>query len=245
MSNKIALITGVSRREGLGYAVARQMAAEGFDVVISARDRSKAEALAAELAGQDLPATAVQLDVTDGDSVEACRAAVEDGHRRLDVLVNNAAGGFDLDQSLLEADLDIARLALEVNFIGPWRMCQALAPLLQRSHAGRIVNVSSGAGSLTSPDGLANPQIGSLIPAYSLSKSALNALTIKMAHAFKGTGVLVNAVCPGETATHPETGDEDEARSPEESARGVVWAATLAPGGPTGGFFRDGRPLPW
>lgn len=238
----LALITGVSRVEGLGFAVARTMARHGFEVVITARDVDQARGLAAILTRESLPVSAEQLDVTDDRSVRACVTAVERRAPVLDVLVNNAAGGFDLGQSVLDADLALARLALEVNVLGPWRVGQAFLPMLRRGPAGRIVNVSSEAGS--SP-GLVDPDVGAGIPGYSVSKGALNALTIKLAYALRDTGVLVNAVCPGGTATHPELGDMPGARSPMASAEGVVWAATLPPGGPTGGFFRDGLPLPW
>ena len=242
MAGKLALITGVGRREGLGFAVAQALIDHGFEVVLTARDGAAAQALAGEIGEQ---ATALPLDVTNDTSMQACVADLDRRGRPLDALINNAAGGFDPHQSVLDADLDLARLAFEVNVLGSWRTSQALLPLLKRSPAGRIVNVSAEAGSLTSPNGLIHPAIDGLIPGYSISKSALNALTIKLAHALRDTPVLVNAVCPGETATHPELGDEDDARSPAESAHGVIWAATLPASGPTGSFFRDGQPLSW
>jgi NAD(P)-dependent dehydrogenase (short-subunit alcohol dehydrogenase family) len=242
MARKFALITGVSRREGLGFAVAQALADHELDVVLTAREGAAAQALADEIGEQ---ATALPLDVTSDTSTQACVADLERRDTPLDALINNAAGGFDLHQSVLDADLDLARLALEVNVLGPWRTSQALLPLLKRSPAARIVNVSAEAGSLTSSHGLTHPAIDGLIPGYSISKSALNALTIKLAHALRDTTILVNAVCPGETATHPELGDEDDARSAAESAHGVIWAATLPAGGPTGRFFRDAQLLSW
>ncbi|MDH6194080.1 NAD(P)-dependent dehydrogenase (short-subunit alcohol dehydrogenase family) [Mycobacterium frederiksbergense] len=245
LPNEVALITGVSRKQGLGFAVARELAQRGFEVIVTARTLTDAQYIADLLQGQSLKVAGMQLDVTSNESVHACQEAVAARHGRLNALINNAAGGFDIDQTVLTADLDRAQLALDVNFLGPWRTTQAFAHLLHQSGRGCVVNVSSASGSLTSAEGLTNPHIGGLIPGYSLSKSALNALTIKLAAAFAASGVMVNAVCPGETATHPETGDEQGARSPEDSAHGVVWAATLKLGGPSGRFFRDGVELPW
>ncbi|MBF6544371.1 SDR family NAD(P)-dependent oxidoreductase [Nocardia brasiliensis] len=240
---KVALVTGVGRALGLGLAVARELATAGHAVIVTGRDLHRTRPLAEQLAAEQLSVCATQLDVTDPAGIAKTVDFVRTEFGALDVLINNAAGGFDIDQSLLTADMARARDAMEVNFFGPWQTSAAFAPLLRESGHGRIVNVSSAAGSFA--DGLPDPGIGGLLPGYSLSKSALNALTVKLANAFAGTGVLVNAVCPGETATHPETGDEEHARSPRESAKGVVWAATLGPDGPTGGFFRDGVALPW
>ncbi|HYJ47786.1 MAG TPA: SDR family NAD(P)-dependent oxidoreductase, partial [Pyrinomonadaceae bacterium] len=133
------------------------------------------------------------------------------------------------------ADLLTVREAFETNTLGAWRMCQAFIPLLRRSAHGRVVNVSSESGSLAS--------MGGGTPAYSVSKAALNALTRMLADELKSSGVLVNSVCPGWVAT--EMGGRDAPRSVEEGAASVVWAATIPDGGPTGGFFRDGEPLPW
>jgi NAD(P)-dependent dehydrogenase (short-subunit alcohol dehydrogenase family) len=153
---------------------------------------------------------------------------------RLDVLVNNAAIHYDTWQQALGADLDVVREALETNTFGAWRTCRAFVPLLRRSDHGRIVNVSSGAGSLAS--------MGGGTPAYNDSKVALNALTRMLAAELRGTGVLVNAVDPGWTAT--DMGGLG-GRSVEDGAAGVVWAATLPDDGPTGGYFYDGEAEAW
>lgn len=150
------------------------------------------------------------------------------------MLVNNAAILYDTWQHAVDAALGVVHEALETNTLGPWRMTQALLPLLRRSRQARIVNVSSEAGSLAGMQG------GT--PAYSLSKAALNALTRMLAAELRGAGILVNAVCPGWVAT--DMGGSG-GRPVAEGAAGIIWAATLPDDGPSGGFFRDGKPLPW
>lgn len=222
----IAVVTGGNR--GIGKEVCRQLAEKGFVVYVCSRDLAKGEAAVQEL-GLDglLPA---QLDVTDQESVECLKARVEQEHGRLDVLVNNAAINYDTWQSTLSADIDNVKETMETNLYGPWRMAMAFAPLLRQSDHPRIVNVSSGSGSLT--------DMGSETPAYGISKAALNALTIKLAGALRSDRVLVNAVCPGWIATDmggPGGGPI------EPGGESVVWAAVLADNGPTGGFFRNGK----
>ena len=160
-------------------------------------------------------------------------ALAEDfGH--LDVLVNNAAIHYDTWQRGVDADLGVVAEALETNLLGAWRTAQACLPLLRRSEHGRIVNVSSGAGSLT--------EMGAGAPAYSVSKAALNALTRVLAAELSSEGILVNSVCPGWVAT--DMGGAG-GRPVGEGAASVIWAALLPDDGPTGGFFRDGRQLQW
>jgi NAD(P)-dependent dehydrogenase (short-subunit alcohol dehydrogenase family) len=218
-SKPVALITGANR--GLGLEVSRQLAARGYTVIAGARDPSSVPAI-------DGDVRPVALDVTDDASV----AAVREGLDALDVLVNNAAIHYDTWQRVLTADLQIAREALETNTLGPWRMALAFADLLRASPHGRIVNVTSGAGSLTG--------MGAGHPAYSLSKTGLNALTLMLAADLRRDRVLVNAVCPGWVAT--DMGGPG-GRPLAEGAAGIVWAATLLDDGPTGGLFRDGRPI--
>jgi NAD(P)-dependent dehydrogenase (short-subunit alcohol dehydrogenase family) len=216
----IALATGANR--GIGLEVARQLAAAGFEVLAGARDPAGVPRIDG--------VRAVRLDVTDQQTIGALRR--ETG--ALDVLVNNAATHYDTWESVLTADLDVVREALETNTLGAWRVAMAFVPLLRESAHGRLVNVSSGAGALTGMrDGA---------PAYSISKAALNALTLMLADALRRDAVLVNAVCPGWVAT--DMGGPG-GRPVSDGARGVVWAATLPDDGPTGGFFRDGRPIDW
>jgi NAD(P)-dependent dehydrogenase (short-subunit alcohol dehydrogenase family) len=210
-------------------------------VLISARDAGAAGSAAEQLGGDvtALPA----LDITDRGSVRAVADAVTASPGRLDVLVNNAAAYVDWSETVTGADLDAAHRVLETNLFGAWRLVQELLPLLRQSPAPRIVNVSSGAGSHGDP-AFGLTARGGAAASYGISKAALNALTATLATELAGTGVLVNAVCPGLTATYPGA-EAMGARPVVESATGVVWAATLPADGPTGGFFRDGRPLAW
>ena len=229
----VALVTGAYR--GIGLEVSRQLALRGFDVILTARDPAKAEAAAGELQRQGLKVLPLRLDVTDERSVAEAARFVEERFGRLDVLVNNAAILYDTWQSAAGADFETVREAFETNTLGAWRVAQAFIPLLRKSRHGRLVNVSSQSGSLSS--------MGGGTPAYSVSKAALNALTRMLADELKADGILVNSVCPGWVAT--EMGGPRAPRTPAEGAASVVWAATLDDDGPTGGFFRDGRPLAW
>lgn len=226
----VALVTGGNR--GLGLEVSRQLAARGYRVLLGARDLDAGASAAAAIGGANV--RAVRLDVASDVDVEHCRTLVERDYGRLDVLVNNAAVHYDSTQTVLTADLRIVREALETNVIGAWRVAQMGAPLMRRQRHGRIVNVSSEAGAFH--------DLRADAPAYRASKAALNALTVMMADALRGSGVLVNAVCPGWVAT--DMGGPG-GRPVAEGAAGIVWAATLPDDGPTGGFFRDGRPLDW
>ncbi|NUW38232.1 SDR family NAD(P)-dependent oxidoreductase [Nonomuraea sp. SMC257] len=225
----IALVTGGNR--GIGREVCRELAALGHTVLLTARSPEAAGAAVKEIGGDVVP---LRLDVTSEEDVAAAAAAVAERYGRLDVLVNNAAITYDTWQSGASADLDVVREAAETNLYGPWRLIQELLPLLRESPHPRIVNVSSEAASLTN--------MGGGTPAYSVTKVALNALTRMLAAELRGDGVLVNAICPGWVAT--DMGGPG-GRPVSAGAAGVVWAATLPDDGPTGGFFRDGRPLPW
>ncbi|WP_382464859.1 SDR family NAD(P)-dependent oxidoreductase [Streptomyces noursei] len=242
MTTKVALITGTSRAIGLGFAVARQLAQLDHHVLLTARDVSRAEHLAARLRREGHQATALRLDLTDAAGMY--QAADHIAHRfgHLDVLINNASGAVDFTVlSALDADLDAVRSALDVDVLGPWRLVQATLPLLQAAPAARVVNVTS----VSARQIATGLDLGASLraPAHSFAKHTLDVLTTVLARALEDTPILVNAVDPGETATHPERGDEGHARPAADSARGVVWAATLGENGPTGKLFRDTRPV--
>jgi len=226
-ARSVALVTGANR--GIGFEVSRQLAQAGMRVIMAARNPDKAEAAARKLAGDGLDVEPLELDVTDIARIEALRALLS----RLDVLVNNAGIDYDTDQTALSADLLRVRRIFDTNFFGAWAMAEAVGPGMRERGWGRIVNVSSGAGSLTG--------MGRGEPGYSVSKAALNALTRLLAAELAGSGVLVNSVCPGWVATDMGGGG----RLVSEGAAGIVWAATLPDDGPSGGFFRDGRALAW
>jgi NAD(P)-dependent dehydrogenase (short-subunit alcohol dehydrogenase family) len=204
-------------------------------VVLTARDAEKARAAAAKLntTGTVEPAA---LDVADSRSIERAAAEIASRHDHLDVLINNAGINYDTWETAENADIEgTVAETIRTNLLGPWRICQAFLPLLRKSRAARIVNVSSESGSLAAM--AAGP------PAYQVTKAALNAFTRTLAGELRSAHILVNAVCPGWVAT--DMGGAGAPRSADEGAAGIVWAATLPDDGPTGGFFRDGKPLPW
>jgi NAD(P)-dependent dehydrogenase (short-subunit alcohol dehydrogenase family) len=241
LRGRIALITGVSRKEGLGFEVGRQLGKRNVTVILTARDVKKAQALAGALRDQKIEAEAHALDVTSDESVAALATALRNNPGRLDVLVNNAGGNYDFTKTV-EVEPSYVRDTLEMNVLGAWRVTRALLPLLRQSAHGRIVNVSSEHGSFGGEQGMARHEDS--VAAYGVSKAALNAFTLKMAVALRDTPILVNSACPGLTATFPGAVAMG-ARPVEQGAASIVWAATLPGDGPRGGFFRDGRRLPW
>ena len=229
--DRVALISGGNR--GIGREIARQLAGQGYRVVIGSRELAKGEEAAHEL-GQNV--TAVQLDVTDEDSIVAAVASVERDLERLDVLVNNAGivgGGWSTNA--VDADLDEVRRTLETNLFGAWRLTEEALPLMRKNGYGRIVNISSGMGQLS--------DMGGHSPAYRLSKTGLNVLTRMLTAELGEENILVNSVCPGWVRT--DMGTQSARVSVEEGADTPVWLATLPDDGPSGGFFQDRKLLPW
>jgi NAD(P)-dependent dehydrogenase (short-subunit alcohol dehydrogenase family) len=231
-AERIALVTGANR--GIGFEVCRQLAGKGFIVLLTARDAKKARAAVDTLRTVGR-LESLALDVADANSIVKASAEVASQYERLDVLINNAGINYDTWETVENADIDGTVMeTITTNLIGPWRMCQAFLPLLRKSRAGRIVNVSSESGSLA--------HMGAGPPAYQVTKAALNALTRTLAGELHGSHILVNSVCPGWVATDMGgTGG----RPVTEGAAGIVWAASLPDNGPSGGFFQDGKPLPW
>lgn len=224
----VALVTGSNR--GIGFEVARQLHERGFTVVMTARRRDAAEQAAGSIGG----GVPLALDVSDDTSVEHAASWLTERFGRLRALVNNAGVEYDVGNRATDPDWDIVRHAIDVNLLGAWRMARAFLPLVE--DGGCVVNVSSGAGSFGESGGSAGT------PAYSVTKAALNMLTVKLAAETRGRGIHINAVCPGWVAT--DMGGSG-GRPVGDGAAGIVWAATLGVDGPTGGFFRDRRPIPW
>jgi NAD(P)-dependent dehydrogenase (short-subunit alcohol dehydrogenase family) len=229
---KIALVTGANR--GLGFETCKQLSQLGVTVLLTSRDPIKGEVAAKQLIDKGLDVIFYQLDVSDRSNIKDIFTKIDNQFGRLDILINNAAILYDKDQSTMNADLELVTKALITNLFGPWLLCQAFVPLMEKNGYGRIVNVSSGAASMHYMEG------GT--PAYGISKVALNALTRKLASELGQKNVLVNSVDPGWVAT--DMGGHG-GRPIEDGCRGIVWAATLPNNGPSGGFFHDGEPELW
>lgn len=239
--SEIVVVTGSSH--GIGLEVCRQLSRQGMTVILTARDLAKAEVAAQPLIEEGLDIRPYALDVMQDESVRQLATEMEREFGRVDVLVNNAAAYVDWSEKATTADLQASHSVFETNLFGAWRAIQVFLPLIRKSEHGRIVNVSSGAGSHGEQQFGLTTNHGA-VASYGISKAAMNALTSKFAAELEGTGVLVNSVCPGLTATAP--GMEAMGAGPvEKGASSVLWAVTLPDDGPTGGFFRYGKPLPW
>jgi NAD(P)-dependent dehydrogenase (short-subunit alcohol dehydrogenase family) len=232
----VALVTGANR--GIGLAVCRRLAKAGYRTILTARDGGKAGAAARALAADGCDVSTAILDVTSDRSVRAAGLDIIERFGRVDVLVNNAAillAEDDGDASVLETSADDLRRTFDTNVFGAASVSRAFIPGMTERRYGRVVNVSSTAGQLAT--------MGTYAPAYSMSKTALNALTRQLAAATKGTGVLVNSACPGWVRT--DMGGPNAPRSVDQGADTIVWLATLTDDGPTGGFFSDRREIDW
>lgn len=225
----IVLITGATR--GIGLAAAQQLAARNAKVIVASRDLSRAEAAARKIGGT---AEAIQLDIADEASLRHATELIRQRHGKLDVLANNSGVLLDNDGSLATLQPQILRDTLETNLIGTFRVTQAMLPLLERSAAPRIINVSSGAGQL---DG--EPQAWA--PAYSISKTALNMLTQQLTAALPR--VMVNSMCPGWCRT--DMGGPEAPLSADEGADTLVWLALDAPHSLRGSFVKQRQVIPW
>jgi NAD(P)-dependent dehydrogenase (short-subunit alcohol dehydrogenase family) len=246
----VALVTGAN--QGIGLQIAKDLSAQGFTVLVGSRNLGHGET-AAKSVGQDTHA--LQLDVTDQASIAAAAERVRKEFGRLDVLVNNAAISntrMPPDMSVEEysnstrpsnVSLDELRAVFETNVFGVVAVTQAMLPLLREAPAARIVNVSSGAGSLTRNSNPAFAYRSIFGPVYPASKTALNAMTLAMAIELEPTGIKVNAACPGFTKTN--LNNYAGTQTVEEGAREPVRLALIGPDGPTGTFSNAAGPLPW
>ncbi len=230
MSGRTVLVTGGNR--GIGLAASRGLARAGLRVILTARSLEDAVAAARELQKEGLDVVAEELDLASEKSVQACAARLEKSGRAIDVLVNNGAVLFDGD--VLSTPSDQFRTSVEVNLLGALWCCRAFVPAMITRKYGRVVNVSSGWGAFA--EGLDGPA------SYSITKAALNALTVSLARTTTGD-VKINACSPGRVRTRMGGAGAD--RSPEQGAEVIVWLATLPREGPDGGFFRDRESIAW
>jgi NAD(P)-dependent dehydrogenase (short-subunit alcohol dehydrogenase family) len=233
MSQRTALVTGGNR--GIGLEISRQLARLGHRVLLGSRSKTAADEIASECRAAGLDVTAVALDITRADDIEAVRSLADQRFGGVDILVNNAAILLAEHTSILDVTRDELVATFETNFFAQAAMCQAFVPAMVTRHYGRVVNVSSQAGQLSG--------MGTYAPAYSMSKTALNALTKILAETTRKSGVLVNCVNPGWVRT--DMGGAHAPRSVQHGADTIVWAATLPPGGPTGTFLSDRGRIDW
>ncbi|HSD15801.1 MAG TPA: SDR family oxidoreductase [Thermomonas sp.] len=240
--DKIALVTGATR--GIGLETVRQLAETGVHVLLAGRNRDKAVEAALALQAKGLSVEAIALDVTDASSIASAAQQVETRHGRLDILVNNA--GILLDdpvQKVSGQSLETWRKTFDTNVFGVIATTQAFLPLLHKSAAGRIVNVSSLLGSNTLHSDPASPIYDFKVPAYNVSKSAVNAWTVQLAHELKDSTIKVNTIHPGYVQTDMNAG-QGEITVPE-GARTSVKLALVDGDGPNGGYFYLDQVLPW
>ncbi len=236
----IALISGANK--GIGFEIARGLGAKKIKVLVGARDEARGQAAAEKLKAEGVDARFVKLDVTDQRSIQRAAEGIGKEFGRLDILVNNAGIG-DFGAKPSGADLAKVREVYDTNVFGPMAVIQGMLPLLRKSKHGRIVNVSSGLGSITLASQPDSPVSQFALLGYNTSKTALNSLTVQFANELKDTPIKVNAICPGYCAT-----DLNGNSGPRSAAQGAVAAieyATIGEDGPTGGYFNEDGPMPW
>ena len=232
-SQKVAIVTGANR--GIGFETCRQLSRQGIQTILTSRDESKGQTAVRNLREEGGEITYHQLDVTDLGSISRLKSFVDENFDQLDILVNNAGVFLDRGTSVFDLPLEILQETMDTNFVGALNMCQAFVPFMRKHGFGRIVNVSSGMGSIT--------DMGGRSAAYKLSKAVLNALTRIMADELKDDHILVNTMAPGWVRT--DMGGPSAPRSLAQGADTIIWLATLPDGGPTGGFFEDRQLIQW
>jgi NAD(P)-dependent dehydrogenase (short-subunit alcohol dehydrogenase family) len=238
---RVALVTGANR--GLGLAISQGLAKRGITVIMGARDSKKGKQACSRLKRKGLDVYSEMLDVANERSIQIAVKHVLARFDRLDILVNNAGIMIDSVESVLSVSWHTIHKTLQTNVMGPLRLCRSCIPLMKAGGYGRIVNLASSLGSLTE---MADPDsMAAMVrtPAYRLSKTALNCLTILIAQEVRDDNILVNSACPGWVRT--ELGGPEAPLTPQQGADTPVWLATLPAGGPTGGFFRERELIPW
>jgi len=241
---KVALISGANK--GLGLETARQLGKLGYVVLLGSRDALRGEVAARLLREEGIDAKVVKLDVTKQTDIDAAAAMVEAEFGKLDVLVNNAGVMIEkgwTKNTTSETTVENLRATFEANLFAVFALTKALLPLLKLSEAGRIVNVSSILGSVSLQATKGSPTYSTKLFAYNASKAALNVLTISLAHELRGTKIKVNSAHPGWVKT--DLGGDAAPMSVVDGAKTEVTLATLGDDGPTGGFFYNGKEIPW
>jgi len=239
---KVALVTGANK--GIGFEISRQLAGKDITVVMGSRSETKGRPACDRLTEQGQDMHFQLLDVTDPGSITAASNDIRDKFGRLDILVNNAGIMIDENEkTVMGLGSDTLHATLATNAFGPFFLCQACIPLMQKNSYGRIVNMASTLGSLTDITDPESPYAGVKVPAYRLSKALLNAVTALFAASTRGANILVNSVCPGWVKT--DMGGEQAPLTAEQGTDTPVWLATLPDDGPTGGFFRERQRIQW
>lgn len=228
---KCILITGANK--GIGFEIARQLSKLGHRVIISGRDNTRLNEAKQKFDEENLTVEHLIMDVGDSHSISAAAEVLRKKNIQLDVLINNAAILLKTDQHILQDDGETLQQTLNVNSIGPLRVCKAFLPLI--ADRGRIINISSGGGSMTDP-------VGGWSPAYCVSKTLLNSITRQLAYELSSQQISVNAMCPGWVKT--DMGGRSAPRTVQQGADTAAWLAT-AEKIPTGKFFRDRKEIPW
>lgn len=241
MSETIALVTGANK--GLGREISRQLASKDVHVLMGARDRERGEAAVANLRDQGLDVELIQIDVTSQESVDKAAAWIERRHGHLDILVNNAGVALDWVPGS-ESTVEDFEKTYQTNVFGVFRVTKAMLPLLKKSQHGRIVNVSSGLGSITrNADPNSTLTIRNILLAYNSSKAALNMITVHFANELKAAGIKVNSANPGYTAT--DINQNRGTKTVEQGAATPVRLALIPDDGPSGTASSDEGPEPW
>ncbi|MEJ9227809.1 SDR family oxidoreductase [Priestia aryabhattai] len=231
--NKVALVTGGNR--GIGYELVRQLAMDGFKVILTSRNSETGHEAVQKLKDSHLDVSYVLMDISNEASILKAAAIVSEQYERLDVLINNAGIYLDENQKLVNMDPSILEKTLATNFFGAYHVIRSFMPLMEQQSYGRIINVSSEYGAMSE---MSSSGVG----AYKLSKLILNGLTQLIA-AESENDIKINAVDPGWVSS--DMGGPSAPRTPEQAARSILWLATIGPEGPSGGFFKDGNQIAW
>ena len=230
---KVALVTGGNR--GIGYELVKQLAMKGFKVILASRNQEIGRQVAQKLKESNLDVSFVEMDVDNQESIRQAAITVNELHGRLDVLINNAGVYLDKNEKLFNVDPSILENTMATNFFGAYYCLRSFIPLMEKQGYGRMINVSSEYGAISE---MSYPGVG----AYKLSKFALNGLTRLVAAEINGD-IKINAVDPGWVST--DMGGPSAPRTPRQAAESILLLATIGPEGPNGGFFRDGKQIPW